>query len=147
MKAAGLRPRYSCIPGTFDSGNSLIVLQAHPTFHLDCDEVAVIPLKFSPRSKLVVKRIGYFMKILERIPQERIKPVVGDPLEAGCGCSAEEVIMGIDCHLILALAEMKEWVGGSRVVIKGRHHKFLRQAERGDFLQQWSARGSQPAIL
>ena len=110
-----------------------IVLQAHPTFHLDCDEVAVIPLKFSPRSKLVVKRIGYFMKILERIPQERIKPVVGDPLEAGCGCSAEkEVIMGIDRHLILALAEMKEWVGGSRVVIKGWHHELLWEAERDD---------------
>ena len=59
-----------------------IVLQSLSSFHLDCEEVVVVPLEFSPRSKVVVKRIGYFMKILEQIPRERIKPVVGDTLEA-----------------------------------------------------------------
>ena len=40
--------------------------------------------------------------------------MIGDPLEAGWECSAEEeVILGVDRHLILVLAEMKERVGGS----------------------------------
>jgi len=46
--------------------------------------------------------------------------VVGEPLEAGWECSTEkEVVMGIDRYLVLVLAEMKESVEGSRVVIKG----------------------------
>jgi len=77
-----------------------IVLHALPGFHLDCEKVVVFPLEFSPRSKLIVKCIGYFMKILERIPRERIKPVVGDPLEAGRECSTEkEVIVSITAIL------------------------------------------------
>ena len=45
----------------------------------------------------------------EAIPRERIKQAVGDPLETGWECSAEkEVIVGIDRHLVLILAEMKE---------------------------------------
>ena len=47
----------------------------------------------------------------------------------------------------LVLAEMKEWVGGSRVVIKGRHHKLLREVERGDFPRQRRVGGSRPAVL
>jgi len=65
------------------------------------------------------------MKILEYIPREQIKPVVGDPLEAGRKCSTKEVVVSVNCHLVLVLGKMKEWVGGSRVVIKGRHHKLL----------------------
>ena len=54
------------------------------------------------------------MKVPEQIPRERIKLVVGNPLEAGWEYSVEkEVIMGINCHLILILTEIKEWVGGS----------------------------------
>ena len=59
------------------------------------------------------------MKIPEQIPRERIELVVGDPLEARWKCSTEEeVIVGVDCHLVLVLAEMKEWVRGSRKMIK-----------------------------
>jgi len=91
-----------------------VILQTLPSFHLDCEEMIVVPLEFSPRSKLIVKHIGSFMKIPERIPQERIKSVVGDPLEAGWECSTEkEVVVGVDRHLVLVLAEMKEWVRGS----------------------------------
>ena len=54
------------------------------------------------------------MKIPEQIPRERIELVVGDPLEARWECSAEkEVIVDVDRHLVLVLAEIKEWVGGS----------------------------------
>ena len=103
-----------------------IVFQTLPTFHLDYEKVIVVPLEFSLRSKLVVKCISYFMKIPERIPREGIKSVVGDFLEAEWECSAEkEVIVGVNCHLVLILAKMKEWVGGSQVVIKGLHHKLL----------------------
>ena len=40
--------------------------------------------------------------------------------------------VGVDHYLVLVLTEMNAWVGGSRVVIKGRHHKLLREVERGD---------------
>jgi len=74
------------------------------------------------------------MKIPERIPQELIEPVVGDLLEAGWECSAEEeVIVGVHCYLVLVLAQMKEWVRGSRIMIKGWHHKLLWEAEHGHF--------------
>ena len=42
-----------------------VVLQALPSFHLYCEDVGAVPLEFSARSKLVVKRISYFMKIPE----------------------------------------------------------------------------------
>ena len=59
--------------------------------------------------------------------------MVGDPLEVKWECSAEEdVIMGIDSDLILIQAEMKEWVRGSRIVIKGWHHNLLWEMERDD---------------
>jgi len=60
-----------------------IVLQDIPSFHLHCEEVVAVPLEFSLRSKMIVKRIDYFMEISERILWERIKQVVGDPLKAG----------------------------------------------------------------
>ena len=47
-----------------------IVFQTLPSFHLDYEEVIVVPLEFSLRSKLVVKCTCYFMKISERIPRE-----------------------------------------------------------------------------
>jgi len=43
-----------------------------------------------------------------------------------------EIVVSVDRHLTLVLAEIKEWVGGSRIVIKGWHHKLLWEAERGD---------------
>ena len=35
-----------------------VVLQTLPEFHLDREEVVVVPLEFSPRSKLVEKCVG-----------------------------------------------------------------------------------------
>jgi len=59
--------------------------------------------------------------------------VVGDPFEAGWECLAEEeVIMRVECYLVLVLAEMKEWVGDFRIMIKGCHHKLLWEARSGD---------------
>ena len=42
-----------------------VVLQTLSSFHLDCEEVVVVPLKFPSRGKLVVERISYFMKVPE----------------------------------------------------------------------------------
>ena len=59
-------------------------------------------------------------------------------LEAGRECpTEEEVVMSIDCHFILELAEMQEEIGGSRVVVEGGHHKFSQEMECSDFLRQW----------
>ena len=59
--------------------------------------------------------------------------MIGNPLKTGWECSAEKkVIVSVNHHLVLVLAEMKEWVGGSDVAIKGRHYKLLWEAKRGD---------------
>ena len=60
-----------------------IALQTLSNFHLDCEEVVVVPLEFSSRNKLIVECVGYFMKVSGRFPQERVKLVVGDFLDAG----------------------------------------------------------------
>ena len=49
----------------------------------------------------------------------------------------KKVVMSIDHHLVLKLVEMQERVRGSRVVVECRYHKFPREMECGDFLQQW----------
>jgi len=110
-----------------------IILLALPDFHLYCKEVVVVSLKFPQGSKLVKKCLVHLTKISERIPWERIELVVGDRLEAGWECLIEEeVIVGVNRHLILVLAEMKEWVESSRIVIKRQYHKLLWEAERGN---------------
>ena len=48
----------------------------------------------------------------------------------------KEVVVSINRHLVLELAEMWERVVGSRVLIEGGRHKFSRETERGDFLRQ-----------
>ena len=48
----------------------------------------------------------------------------------------KEVIVSIDCHLVLELVETKVRVRGSQVVIKSRHHKLAPKMECGDFLRQ-----------
>jgi len=42
-----------------------MALQTRPSFHLDCEEMVVVPLEFSPRSKLIVECIYYFMEAPE----------------------------------------------------------------------------------
>jgi len=48
----------------------------------------------------------------------------------------EEVIMSVDCHFVLELEKMQEKVGGSRVVVKGWHHKLPWETECDDLPQQ-----------
>ena len=60
-----------------------VALQTLPSFHIDCEEVVVVPLEFSSRNKLIVECVGYFMKVSGIFPQERVKLVVGDFLDAG----------------------------------------------------------------
>ena len=63
--------------------------------------------------------------------------MISDTLESGREHpTEEEVIVRIDCHLVLKLAKMKEGVGGSRVMVEGGHHK-LQKTECGDFVRQW----------
>ena len=57
--------------------------------------------------------------------------MVADPFNAGRDCSTEKEV--IVSHLVLVLAEMKEWVGDDRVVIEGQHHELLWEADLGDF--------------
>jgi len=68
--------------------------------------VVAVPLEFPPRSKLVIECVGYLMKVSELVPQERVKPVVGDSLEAGRERPAEKIVVSVDRHLVLILAKM-----------------------------------------
>ena len=65
-----------------------VALQTLLSFHLYREEVVAIPLKFPPRSKLVVC-IRYLMEVSERFPRKRVKAVVGDSFDAGRECSVE----------------------------------------------------------
>ena len=113
-----------------------VALQTLLSFHLYCEEVIDVPLNFPPRSKLIVECVSYLMEVLERVPRERVKPVVGNSLEVGRERSTEkEIIMSIDRHLVLVLTEMYEGLKDSRVVVKGWHQKLLRKAEHDHFLQ------------
>ena len=42
-----------------------VVLQALPGRHLNREEMVIVPLKFSPRSKLVVEYVSHVMKVSE----------------------------------------------------------------------------------
>ena len=81
-----------------------VVLQTLAGFHLDCDEVVVVPLEFLPRNRLVEECIGYVRKFWKEFLR-RVKPVVGNSLEARRECSAKEkIIVSIDHHFILIMA-------------------------------------------
>ena len=61
--------------------------------------------------------------------------MISDTLETRRKCpTEEETVLSVDCHLVLKLAEMKERVGGSQVVVKDGHHKLPQETECGDFL-------------
>ena len=52
--------------------------------------------------------------------------MIGNSLEAEQEHKTEKkVIMSINCQFVLVLAEMKEGVRGSRVVVKGQHYVLL----------------------
>jgi len=51
--------------------------------------------------------------------------MVSDTPETARERPTENVVVSLDCHLILKLAEMKEGVGGSRVVVEGGITNFL----------------------
>ena len=42
------------------------------------------------------------------------------------------LVVSIDRHLILELAEMQEGVRSSQIVAKGRHHELIQETERGE---------------
>ena len=42
-----------------------VVLQTIPEFHLNREEMVVVPLEFLPRSKLVVEFTGHVVKVSE----------------------------------------------------------------------------------
>ena len=53
--------------------------------------------------------------------------MVGGALETERERSTKKkVVVSVDCHFVLELAEM-ERVGGSRVAIEGGHHKFSQE--------------------
>jgi len=55
--------------------------------------------------------------------------------------------VSIDCHFVLKLAEMKEGVGGFRVVVEGGHHKLFWEIECGDFPASGESEGLNPLVL
>ena len=61
--------------------------------------------------------------------------MISSALEAGREHQTEkEIVISINRHLVLELAEMQERVGGSRVVVEGGHYKLSQETKRGDFL-------------
>ena len=67
----------------------------------------VVSLELSLKSKLIVV-VSYIIKTPKRVFWEQVEPMVGDALEAKREHSKEEqVIVGVDIHLVLKLSDMK----------------------------------------
>ena len=91
-----------------------ILLETLPKFHLDGKEVIVVLPQLPSGSALVVEILLHLLEVPERLPRERIEPVVGDTFETGQEYTTQErVIVGVNRHLVLVLAEMLDGVGRS----------------------------------
>ena len=70
------------------------------------------------------------------MPRERVEPIEGDSFEAGWKHTAqEEIIVGVNNHLVLVLLKMLDRVGRSGISFEAWHYEFLREAVRDDFLR------------
>jgi len=84
-----------------------VVLQILSWLHSNREDM-VVSLELSPRSKLIVEGVSYIIKTPKRVFWEQVEPMVGDALEAKREHSKEEqVIVGVDIHLVLKLSDMK----------------------------------------
>jgi len=68
--------------------------------------MVTILLELPPGSELVVEGTNYIFKTLEEVLWERIQSMISSSLEAGRERPTEKVIMSINRHLVLELAEM-----------------------------------------
>jgi len=72
--------------------------------------------------------------------QKRVEPVGGDSLEAGREHPAhEEIIVRVDRQLVLVGPKMLDGVWCSRVEVKARQYKLLRETVGHDLFQKWGA--------
>jgi len=83
-----------------------IIFQALPWFYFHHEEMVTILLELSSRSELIVKGISYIFKTSEGVLRERIEPMISGSLKAGRERPTQEVVMSIDCYLVLKLAKM-----------------------------------------
>ena len=81
--------------------------------HLVGKEVIVLSQLLS-RSILVTESLVHLPELLETLSRERKEPVVGAVLETGQEyMTQEQVIVRVDCYLVLLLAEMLDGNGCS----------------------------------
>jgi len=69
--------------------------------------MAAILLKLSPRSELVVEGVHYVFEASEGVLRESIEPIISGSLEPGRERPTEKVIVSINRHLILKMAEIQ----------------------------------------
>ena len=84
---------------------------------------------------MIVEGLSYLFDVPERVARKRVEPVIGDPLEIGGKHPAhKEVIVRIDCHLILVVSKMLDGVSHIGVKVEIQHHKghdFRQEREAG----------------
>ena len=71
------------------------------------------------------------------MPQERVKTIIAGAFETGWEhATQEEVIVRVDCHLVLVLSEVLDGIGRHIVALKARHYELFGEAMRGDVLRE-----------
>jgi len=60
-----------------------VMFEALSRLHLDREEVIVVLLKLLSGSVLVIESLLHLFETPERVPRERVEPVIGDTFETG----------------------------------------------------------------
>jgi len=83
----------------------------------------------------VLEDLLHLLKASERLSWECVEPVVGSTIQTGWEhMTQEQVVVRVDCYLVLVLTDVLDGVSHSRVALEAQHHKLLWEAVRSGFL-------------
>jgi len=112
-----------------------VMFEALSSLHLDHEEVIDVLLELPLGGILVIEGLLYLFETLERVPQEIVEPIIGGAFEIGWKHTAqEEVIVKVDCHLVLIPPEVLDGIGRPKVSLEIQYYELLGKVVRGDFL-------------
>ena len=96
-----------------------IVFEALSGLYLDCEEVVDVLLELSLESTLVIESMLHLFEAPESLSRECIEPFIGSALETKWEhATQEQLVIRVDCHLVLVLPEILDGIGRPRVVLE-----------------------------
>ena len=86
--------------------------------YFDSEDVVVILLGLPAGGLLGEEHLRCLSEVVERMWQQRVKPVRRGAFQAGRKGQTHEIIAGVDHHLVPEMCDMLDWVTHSGVVIR-----------------------------